>query len=93
MMKNSFWRSVIYDFDCSDSLIYDLKRFVNNVILAHEIIDTFNDFLLIEKYDIMWINNRINEKNPKMFLNNIVYVSFIDVIFMFVIRLKKQEYV
>jgi hypothetical protein len=27
--NNSFWKSVIYDFDCNDSFIYDLNRFVN----------------------------------------------------------------
>ncbi len=29
---------------------------------AHEMIDTSNDFMLIEEYEIMFIINRINEK-------------------------------
>jgi hypothetical protein len=60
---------------------------------AHEMIDTSNDFMLIEEYETMLVINRINEKNRRMFFDNIVYVSFIDVILMFVTRLKKQDFV
>jgi hypothetical protein len=91
--NNSLWRSVIYDFDCNDALIYDLNRFVNEMTSAHEMIDTSNDFMLIEEYEIMLVIDRINEKNRRMFFDNIVYVSFIDVILMFVTRLKKQDFV
>jgi hypothetical protein len=56
-------------------------------------IDTSNDFMLIEEYEIMLVINHINEKNRKMFFDNIVYVSFIDVILMFVTRFKKQDFV
>jgi hypothetical protein len=52
-------------------------------------IDILNDFILIEEYKIMFIINYINEKNRKMFFDNIVYISFINVILMFVIRFKK----
>jgi hypothetical protein len=56
-------------------------------------IDTLNDFMLIEKYKIMFVINRINEKNRKIFFNNIVYVLFINVILIFVTRFKKQDFV
>jgi hypothetical protein len=56
-------------------------------------IDTSNDFMLIEKYEIMLVINCINEKNRKMFFDNIVYVLFIDVILIFVTRFKKQDFV
>ncbi len=91
--NNSFWKSVIYDSDCNNSFIYDLNRFVNEITFAHEMIDTSNDFMLIEEYEIMLVINRINEKNRKMFFDNIVYVSFIDVILIFVTRFKKQDFV
>ncbi len=91
--NNFLWKSVIYDSDCSDSFIYDLNRFVNKITSAHEMIDTSNDFMLIEEYEIMLVIDRINEKNRRMFFDNIVYVSFIDVILMFVIRFKKQDFV
>jgi hypothetical protein len=91
--NNFLWRSVIYNSDCNDSFIYDLNRFVNKTTFAHEMIDTLNDFMLIKKYKTMFIINRINEKNRRMFFDNIVYVSFIDVILMFVTLLKKQNVV
>jgi hypothetical protein len=86
-------RSVIYDFDCNDSFIYDLNQFVNKITSAHEMIDTSNDFMLIEEYKIMLVINHINEKNRRMFFDNIVYVLFIDVILMFVTHFKKQDFV
>jgi hypothetical protein len=60
---------------------------------AHEMIDTSNDFMLIKKYEIMLVIDRINEKNRRMFFDNIVYVSFIDVMLIFVTSLKKQDFV
>jgi hypothetical protein len=91
--NNFLWRSVIYDFDCNDSFIYNLNRFVNEITFTHEMINTSNDFMLIKEYKIMLVINRINEKNRRMFFDNMIYVSFIDVILMFVIRLKKQDFV
>jgi hypothetical protein len=48
---------------------------------------------MIEKYEIMLVTNHINDKNRRMFFENIAYVSFIDVILMFVTRFKKQNFV
>ncbi len=91
--KNLLWRSVIYDLNCNDSFIYDLNRFVNKITFVHELIDILNDSMMIEKYEIMFMTNHINNKNRKMFFENIAYISFIDVILMFVIRFKKQDFV
>jgi hypothetical protein len=60
---------------------------------VHEIINISNDFMLIEKYEIMLIINCINEKNQRMFFDNIIYVSFINVILIFVNSFKKQDFV
>jgi hypothetical protein len=91
--NNFLWKSVIYDSNYNDSFTYDLNQFVNEITFAHELIDTFNDLMMIEKYEIMFFINRINKKNRRTFFDNIVYVSFIDVILMFVTRLKKQNFV
>jgi hypothetical protein len=91
--NNFLWKSVIYNSDCNDSFIYNLNRFVNEITFAHEMIDTSNDFMLIEEYEIMLVIDRIKEKNRRMFFNNIVYVSFTNVILMFVTHLKKQDFV
>jgi hypothetical protein len=84
---------VIYDLNCNDSFIYDLNKFVNKITFAHKLIDIFNNSMMIERYEIMLITNHINNKNRRMFFENIAYVLFIDVILMFVIRLKKQDFV
>jgi hypothetical protein len=91
--NNLLWRSVIYDSDCNNSFIYDLNRFVNEITFAHELIDIFNNSMMIEKYEIILVTNHINDKNRRMFFENIEYVSFIDVILMFVTHLKKQDFV
>jgi hypothetical protein len=93
VFNNLLWKNVIYDLDCSDSFTYDLKRFVNEVTLVNELIDISNDSMMIEKYDTMFINDRINDKNRRMFFENTVYVLFIDVTLVFVTQLKKQKYV
>jgi hypothetical protein len=67
--NNFFWKSVIYDFDCNDSFIYNLNRFVNKITFAHEMIDTSNDFMLIEEYEIMFVINRIHLQNRKTIAN------------------------
>jgi hypothetical protein len=91
--NNLLWRNVIYDLNCNDLFIYDVNRFVNEITFVHELIDIFNDSMMIEKYEIMLMTNHINDKNRRMFFENIAYVSFIDVILMFVTRFKKQDFV
>jgi hypothetical protein len=78
--NNFLWRNVIYDSNCNDLFTYDLNRFVNEITFAHELIDIFNNSMMIEKYEIMLVTNHINDKNRRMFFENIAYVSFIDVI-------------
>ncbi len=84
---------MIYDSDCSDPLTYDLDRFVDEITPAHELIDTSNGPMMIEGYEIMLVTDHINDKNRRMFFENIAYVSSTDVILMFVTRLKKQDFV
>jgi hypothetical protein len=91
--NNFLWKSVMFDSNFNDSFIYDLNWFVNEITFVYELIDTFNDSMMIEKYEIMFMTNHINDKNRRMFFKNIAYVSFIDVILMSVTRFKKQDFV
>jgi hypothetical protein len=84
---------VIYDLNCNDLFIYNLNRFINKITFAHELIDIFNDLMMIEKCEIMFMINHINNKNRRMFFENIAYVLFTNVILMFVINLKKRDFV
>jgi hypothetical protein len=79
---NLLWRNVIYDSNCNDSFIYDLNRLVNEITFAHELIDIFNNSMMIERYEIKFVTNHVNDKNRRIFFENIAYVSFIDVILM-----------
>jgi hypothetical protein len=60
-------------------------------MFAQKLIDILKNSIIIEKYKIMFIINRINKKNRRMFFNNIIHMLFIDVILMFVTRFKKQN--
>ncbi len=91
--NNFLWRSVIYDSNYNDSFIYDLNWFVNEITFVNELIDIFNDSMMIERYEIMLVINHINNKNRRMFFENIAYVSFTDVILMFETHFKKQDFV
>jgi hypothetical protein len=48
--------------------------------------------MLIEKYDTMLINAKLNEKNRRLLFDNTAYISFIDVTLMFSTKLIKQEF-
>jgi hypothetical protein len=48
---------------------------------------------MIEKYEIMFMTNYINNKNRRMFFKIIEYISFINVILMFITYFKKQDLV
>jgi hypothetical protein len=48
--------------------------------------------MLIEKYDTMLINAKLNEKNRRLLFDNTVYISFTDVTLMFSIKLIKQRF-
>jgi hypothetical protein len=48
--------------------------------------------MLIEKYDTMLINAKLNEKNRRLLFDNIAYISFIDVTLMFSTKLIKQKF-
>jgi hypothetical protein len=91
--NNLLWKNVIYDSNCNDSFIYDLNRFVNEITFVYKLIDIFNNLMMIEKYEIMLVKNHINDKNRRMFFENIANMSFINVILMFVTRFKKQDFV
>jgi hypothetical protein len=48
--------------------------------------------MLIEKYNTMLINAKLNEQNKRLLFKITAYISFIDVILMFSIKLIKQKF-
>jgi hypothetical protein len=83
---SSLHKAVMYDSECSDHLTFDKDRFVDEIRSACEWVKTSEDFMLIEKYDTMLINAKLNEKNRRLLFDNTAYISFIDVTLMFMLR-------
>jgi hypothetical protein len=83
---------MIYDFECSDHLTYDKDRFIDEIRLACEWIKTSEDLMLIEKYDTMLMNAKLNDQNRRLLFENTAYISFIDVTLVFSIKLIKQRF-
>jgi hypothetical protein len=58
-IKNPLSNSVIYDFDCNQSLTYDKTRFVGEITSVNERVDTPNDKMLVEDNDTMLVNDKL----------------------------------
>jgi hypothetical protein len=55
IIYHSLMNSVIYDSNCSQSLIFDKTRFLNDLISSNDQIKTSDDYLQIERYEIMLV--------------------------------------
>jgi hypothetical protein len=89
---SSLHKAVMYDSECSDHLTFDKDRFVDEIRSACEWIKTPEGLMLIERYGTMLINAKLDEKNRRLLFDNTVYISFIDVILVFSIKLIKQRF-
>ncbi len=98
IIKNLLSNSVIYDFDCSQSLTYDKARFVEEIIFASDWIDISNESMLTEDYETMRINDKLNDKleNNKTIRMNFAkttWMSTINMTLVSVNKLKKENYI
>ncbi len=89
---NSLYKTEIYDSECSDHLTYDKDRFIDEIRSACEWVKTSEDLMLIEKYDTMLVNAKLNERNRRLLFEDTVYISFIDVTLVFSTKLIKQKF-
>jgi hypothetical protein len=48
--------------------------------------------MLIEKYDTMLVNAKLNERNRRLLFEDTAYISFIDVTLVFSTKLIKQKF-
>jgi hypothetical protein len=55
IIYHSLMNNVIYDSSCSQSLIFDKIRFLNDLISSNDQIKTSNDQMQIERYEIMLV--------------------------------------
>jgi hypothetical protein len=90
---HSLMKSVIYDSKCSQSLIFDKSRFVSEEITsANDLIKTLNDHMQIEKYEVMRVCERLNDKTIEMTFKKTAYISISIVTLMSQFKLEKKEY-
>jgi hypothetical protein len=84
---------VIYDFGCNQSLTYDKIRFVDKIISVNEWVNISNKAMLIESYETMLINDKLENKKIKMKFAKTTYISFINITLMSLNKLTKKNYV
>jgi hypothetical protein len=85
---------VIYDFGCNQSLTYDKIRFIDGKItFASEWVDTSNDKMLVENYETMLINDKLENKTIKIKFSKTTYISFTNMTLLLLNKLKKKSYV
>jgi hypothetical protein len=78
----SLMNSVIYDSNNSESLTFDKARFVDEIKSANDLIKISNNHMQIEKYEIMRVCERLNDKTIKMTFKKTAYISISIVISM-----------
>jgi hypothetical protein len=71
---NSLYKTMIYDSECSDHFTFDKNRFIDEIRFACEWIKTSEDLMLIEKYDTMLINAKLNERNRRLLFKDTAYI-------------------
>jgi hypothetical protein len=94
--KNSLHSSVIFDFECDNSLTFDKSRFVEaiiSIILDFDMwIDILNDAMLIQKHDTMRVKDLLNDKSRELLFENTAYISNSNVILISINKLKNKNF-
>jgi hypothetical protein len=85
-------KSVIYDSNCSQSLTFDKSRFVDEITSADDLIKTSDDHMQIERYEIMQVCERLNDKTIKMTFKKTAYISISIVTLVSQLKLEKKKY-
>ncbi len=86
------YQSVIYDFECSQSLIIDKSRFADEIISANDWIKSSNKSIKVENSETMMINDHLNIKSVKMTFKQTAYISSTDVTLISQSKLMKVNY-
>jgi hypothetical protein len=89
---HSLMKSVICDSNCSQSLTFNRARFVDEITSADDLIKTSNDHMQIEKYKIMQVCERLNDKTIEMTFKKTAYISINIVTLVSQFKLEKKEY-
>jgi hypothetical protein len=89
---HSLMNSVIYDSNCSQSLIFDKSRFLNDLISSNDQIKISDDHMQIEEYEIMLVWRQLKDKKIEMTFKKTTYISICFVTLMSQSKLEKEEF-
>jgi hypothetical protein len=92
IIYHSLMNSVIYDSNCSQSLIFDKIRFLNDLISSNDQIKISDDQMQIERYEIMLVRKQLKDKKIEMTFKKTAYISICFVILVSQSKLEKEEF-
>jgi hypothetical protein len=87
-----FCLSVTYDLRCSNHLTWNKTRFINKIVSTFEWVLIFDEDLLIEKFNMMLMNETLNKKKQSLLFEHTTYIFNSSVIFISVNKLKKKKF-
>ncbi len=89
---HSLMNSVIYDSKCSQSLIFDKTRFLNDLISSNDQIKISDDQMQIKRYEIMLIWEQLKDKKIEMTFKKTAYIFICFVTLVSQSKLEKEEF-
>ncbi len=93
IIYHSLMNNVIYDSNCSQSLIFDKTRFLkHDLISSNDQIKISNDNMQIEEYEIMLVWKQLKNKKIKMTFKKTAYISICFVTLMSTSKLEKKRF-
>jgi hypothetical protein len=92
IIYHSLINSVIYDSNCSQSLIFDKIRFLNDLISSNDQIKISNDQMQIERYEIMRVWKQLKDKKIEMTFKKTTYIFICSVTLVFQNKLEKERF-
>ncbi len=93
IIYHSLMNSVIYDSNCSQSLIFDKTRFLkHDLILSNDQIKISDDHMQIEEYEIMLVWKQLKDKKIEMTFKKTAYISICFVTLMSASKLEKERF-
>jgi hypothetical protein len=90
--KNLLRQSVTYDSRCSNHITWNKTRFIDEIVSTYEWVSISNEDLLIKDFDIMLVNETLNEKRQSLLFEHTTYVLNSSVILISINKLKKKRF-
>ncbi len=90
--SHSLLRSVIYDSGCSQSLIFDKNRFIDEIISSDDLIKISDEHMQIRRYETMLIRIKLRDKDVKLAFQKTTFISSAIVTLMSQSKLENEKF-